>query len=190
LIAAASSLDSDFLAEFKLVTEEGWRTCSIDPAVSGFQFRPGTRWNPGLSDESIREYQQVLGVRFPDDLKEFFRTMNGTDLPTLNVYAMCGHPPRQSVGVYSYPRDLEAVQMRIEDTTRNRAAIIRDLGEQGFLLPPGSNLLPIFAHRYVVCGDDPGSSAVLSIVVDGVDAIVYAPSLREYLKKEFLESCR
>jgi hypothetical protein len=184
------NLDSNFLAEFKLVTEEGWSTCSIDPTVYGFQFRPGTRWNPGLSDESIREYQEVLGVRFSDDLTAFLREMNGTDLPTLNVYGLCGHPPRQSVGVYSYPRDLEAVQLMIELTNRNRAAIIRDLAWQGFLLPPGSSLVPIVDHRYVVCEDDPGSSTVLSIVVNDVDAIVYSPSLRQFLEKEFLESSR
>ena len=188
MIAGASSLDSDFLAEFKLVTEESWRTRSIDTVGYGFQFLPGTRWNPGLSDESIREYQEVLGVRFPDDLKAFFREMNGTDLPTLNLYGMCGHPPRLSVGVYSYPRDLEVVQLGIEDTIRNRAEITQDLAEQGFLLPPRSNLVPIVGHRYVVCEDDPGNSTVLSIVVEDVDAIVYGASLREYLKKEFLES--
>jgi hypothetical protein len=180
-------LDNDFLAAFKRTTEEGWRTRSINPTVYGFQFQPGTRWNPGLSDERIAEYEDVVGVRLPHHLKAFFREMNGTDLPTLNVYGYCGEPQRQLVGVYSYPRDIRVIQSRIEDVLRNRAEIGVDLASQGFVLPPEANLVPFFGHRYVVCTPDLHSSVVLSIVVDSVDAIVYANSLKEYLEKEFLE---
>jgi hypothetical protein len=50
-------------------------------------------------------------------------------------------------------------------------------------------MVPIFSHRFVVCGPNPESSVVLSIVTDitdDVDAIVYAGSLEEYLVREFL----
>ena len=46
---------------------------------------------------------------------------------------------------------------------------------------------PIFEHRFVVCGPDPESSVVLSIVTNDVDAIVYGRSLEDYLVREFLE---
>lgn len=62
-----------------------------------------------------------------------------------------------------------------------------DLADQGFDLAPEAGLMPIFSHRYIVCSSDHESSAVLSIVTDDVDAIVYANSLREYLEKEFLQ---
>jgi hypothetical protein len=93
-------LTSRFLADFKRATESKWRKCSINPTVFGFQFQRGTRWNPGLSDELIAAYQDVLGVRFPRDFQTFLRSMNGNDLPTLNIYGSCGEPPRESVGVY------------------------------------------------------------------------------------------
>lgn len=82
-------LSDDFLKEFKRATEANWSEKSIDPAIYGFQFQRGTRWNPALSGEQIAEYEAGLGVRFPHDLEAFLREMNGTDLPTLNV---CGTP--------------------------------------------------------------------------------------------------
>jgi len=179
-------LSSDFLRKFKQTTEEKWRKQSIDPETYGFQFQKGTRWNEGLSDATISEYETVLGVRFPHDLRAFFREMNGTDLPTLNVYGFCGEPHRESVGVYSYPRDVEIVKHRIEHIRPSRPEIAADLAEQGFELAVEADLVPIFAHRYVVCSANLESSVVLSIVVNATDAIVYANSLREYLEKEFL----
>jgi hypothetical protein len=112
--------------------------------------------------------------------------MNGTDLPTLNVYGSCGEPPLESVGVYSYPRDIEAVKERIEHIRASRAEIAADLAGQGFELPAEASLVPVFTHRYVVCTSDLNSSVVLSIVTHATDAIVYGDSLREYLEKEFL----
>jgi hypothetical protein len=89
---------ADFLIRFKQTTEERWSKCTIDPAVYGFLFQRGTRWNSGLSDELIVEYEDILKIRFPNDFKAFLRFANGTDLPMLNVYGQCGYPHRQSVG--------------------------------------------------------------------------------------------
>jgi len=180
-------LSCDFLAELKRATEQKWSQQSINPAVYGFQFQRGTRWNPGLSDDKITEYENVLGVRFPTDFRAFLRVMNGTDIPTLNVYAHCGEPHRTSVGVYSYPRDLEIVKERIEDVRESRSEITTDLRDQGFDLSAEAGLVPIYGHRYVVCTSNLNHSVVLSIVVHDTDAIVYGKSLQEYLGHEFLE---
>jgi hypothetical protein len=111
--------------------------------------------------------------------------MNGTDVPTLNIYGYCGEPPRQGVGVYSYPRDLEIVRRLIEDVSNERTELIATMAEQGFALPVDAGLVPVYGHRYLVCASSLDSSAVLSI--DGSDdAIVYGNSLKEYLEREFL----
>src|SRR5215510_1261303 len=180
-------LSSDFLAEFKRVTELNWSTCSIDPRLYGFQFQPGTRWNPGLSDQKITEYEKVLGIQFPNDFRALLSFMNGTDLPTLNVYGSSGHPSRESVGIYSYPRDLETVRGRIEDANENRAELTATMQDQGFDLAIDAGLMPIFAHRYIICTTDLERSVVLSIHHSS-DAIVYGTSLQEYLENEFLKS--
>ena len=186
LLKVPPMISTDFLMEFRRATEAKWREKSIDPTIYGFQFQRGTRWNEGLSDEMVREYEMVLRVRFPHDFKAFLREINGTDLPTLNVYGSCGEPPRESLGIYSYPRDIETVKARIDDIHPSRAEIAADLAAQGFDLPSEASLVPIFGHRYVVCTGDLNSSVVLSIVVNEVDAIVYGSSLQEYLEKEFL----
>lgn len=175
----------DFLDNFKLSTETKWRTQAVNPTLYGFQFQPGTCWNPGLSEATVLEYQELLGLRFPYDLVAFFRKMNGTDLPTINVYGS-SRPAAHSVGVFSYPRDIDIVRQRMEDIHRHRRAIATNLSDQGLDLPPGVGFAPIFSHRYVVCAPNPETSVILSVVTDGTDAIVYAGSLREYLEKEFL----
>jgi hypothetical protein len=179
-------LSRDFLAEFKRATEEKWSQQSINPTTYGFQFQRGTCWNPGLSDDNIAEYENALGVRFPHDFRAFLRAMNGTDLPTLNIYGYSGEPPRTSVGVYSYPRDLEVVRQRIEDFRESRDEIAADLRGQGFDLSTQDHLVPIYGHRYVVCTSNLDRSVVLSIVVHSTDAIVYANLLQGYLEHEFL----
>ena len=179
-------LTREMLIEFKTLTEQRWRQRPIDPSVFGFQVQQGTRWNPGLSDLDIARYESSLGTRFPNDFRAFLRVMNGTDLPTLNVYGESGEPHRTSIGVYSFPADLEAVQQRMEDIRQSRTEIENDLRKQGFELSPEDRLVPVSGHRYVVCSSNLDLSMVLSVVVRSVDATVYANSLREYLQQEFL----
>jgi hypothetical protein len=186
-------LSDDFLGDVRRATEAKWSENPINPTLYGFQFQRGTRWNPGLSDELIAAYQDVLGVRFPRDFHVFLRAMNGTDLPTLNVYGYCGEPLRESVGVYSYPRDLQLVQHLMSEVQTHRQTLTTTTAEEGFDLPLAANLVPIYGHRYVVCTSDLDSSVVLSIHGND-DAIVYGKSLQEYLEREFLltegGSCR
>src|SRR5712671_2356649 len=178
-------LSANFLAQFKRLTEKEWSEQSIDPHIYGFQFQRGTRWNPGLSEKEIAEYESAVAVRFPNDFRAFLRAMNGTDLPTLNVYGYCGEPQRQSVGIYSYPRDIEIIRQRIDDVRGWRAELTTTLGDEGFDLADDESLVPIYGHRYIVCTSDLNSSVVLSIA-GGADAIVYGRSLEEYLQREFL----
>jgi hypothetical protein len=178
-------LNGNFLIELKRATEARWSKHEINPALYGFQFQCGTRWNPGLSVEEIAEYERVLSTQFPRDFKAFLQVMNGTDIPTLNVYGYCGEPQQESVGVYSYPRDIEIVKQRIEDVNKFRVELTATMADQGFDLSAKASLVPIYKHRYVVCTANQDSSAVISIA-DGTDAIVYRNSFQEYLEKEFL----
>ena len=78
-------------------------------------------------------------TEFPRDFRSFLCAMNGTDLPTLNVYAHCGEP-RQGVGVYSYPRDLEVIRRLIDDVSKERTEITNTIAEKGFALHPTAAL--------------------------------------------------
>ena len=178
-------LSSNFLTEFKRATEVKWHERPINPNIYGFQFQQGTRWNPGLSEEKIAEYENTLGVRFPYDFRAFLGAMNGTDLPTLNIYGYRPEPPHTSVGVYSYPRDVELIKHLMKEVRENRNALTATMAEQGFDLPIAANPVPICGNRYLLCTSDLDSSVVLSIH-SGEDAIMYGTSLQEYLQREFL----
>jgi hypothetical protein len=78
------------------------------------------------------------------------------------------------------------VKQLIEIVQENRDEIALDLASQGFHLPAQASLVPICGHRYVVCTRKLNTSAVVSVVVNDVDAVVYANSLREYLRKDFM----
>jgi hypothetical protein len=141
--------------------------------------------NSGLSDKEISDYESALGVMFSRVLKEFVSQLNGTDLPTVNIYGNCGVPKRESVGVYCYPRDLELQNDLLKGVIKSRLKVIGTLSEQGFELTQDADLVPIYGHRYVVCIPKVDENVVLSIATPD-DAIVYATFLEEYLIKEFL----
>lgn len=172
------------MLNFRRKTEAQWSQIKINSYLYGFQIQPGTRWLPGLTETLIREYETRLGFTFPDDVRTFLRHANGTDLPTLDVHGNCGEAYCPGTGVYSYPRDIRQVLGRIKIATDSRPEIALVLKDNGFDLPDDANLLPIYAHRYVVCGPDPEMSAVVSIME--TDAIVYGDDLSDYLQAEFL----
>jgi hypothetical protein len=180
-------LSRQFLLDFKRATEGKWKTQELNPHIYGFQFQAGTCWNPGLTNTEISMYQEEVKVVFSDDFREFLTVMNGTDLPTRNIYGNSGEPPCDSVGVYSYPRDVHIVMSMIANVDANRDRLTETLAGEGFVLSANGKLMPIFSHRYVVCDCPNGPSPVLSIC-DSEDAIVYGHSLQEYLKREFLKS--
>jgi hypothetical protein len=173
-----------FLSEFKRRTEAQWKGQTIDPTRYGFQFQRGTRWNPGLRSSKISEYERSLQIDFPADLRAFLTKLNGTDLPTINVYGESGIPHLESVGVYSYPRDLAIVKERIGTLSAGWEVLLQSLGKDGLKLPNDVHFVPFYQHRYVVCLSDRTHSEVVSVA--GEDAIVYGWSLEEYLMKEFL----
>ena len=169
--------------EIKRRTEAVWAGVSLSPGIHGFQIQPGMRWNPGLRPGEIDAYERALGVRFPASFRCMLSVMNGTDLPTINLYGSSGYPVRHGVGVYAYPGDLEGVRERMADVREDRAGIAEVLLEQGFYLQPEAGLVPVYSHRFLVCGADPRDGPVLSIM--DTDAIVYGRTLVEYLHAEF-----
>jgi hypothetical protein len=177
-----ASLTEPFV-RLKQETEAGWAKARLDRGIYGYQFQAGTRWNPGLSAEDIHAYERALDVRFPESLRRMLSVMNGTDKPTINLYGS-SMPPREGPGVYAYPRDLELVREYVEVVRPDRAEVAEVLEEEGFVLPPDAGLVPLYGHRYLVCGADAADGPVLSIY--GTDAIVYGADLLTYLRMELL----
>ena len=177
-------LTEAFLTSFRRDSERRWASLEMDREVYGFQFQKGTRWLPGLSEGEIEAFEARLKATFSPDVRLFLRHMNGTDLPTKNIYGDSGEPPALWPGIYSYPRDLTWVKSQVKEVRGHFKAIQAELEDQGFTLHPQAFLLPIYGHRFVVCTPASTSSPVLSL--HGTDAIVYAKDLRAFLEMEFL----
>ncbi len=139
----------------------------------------------GLSEAQIASYQALLGIDFPDDLVTFLRHANGTDVSTKNIYGSDGERPRLRAGFYSYPRDWDLIEERIDWLRKDWHAMLQSLEDCGVNLGNNPKFIPFYEHRYVLSNGDSASSAVCSIFHS--DAIAYGWSLREYLEKEFLD---
>jgi hypothetical protein len=174
-------MDAAFLECLKTTTERRWKDATIDRHVYGFQLTVGTRWLPGLEKREIDAYEDALGVRFPNALRTFLAHMNGTDLPTINVYGSSGEPHRAGVGFYSFPRDVDHVKERMARWRAEWLEIRDVLAEQGTVIGETDVCVPIYGHRGVLCTSDPESDVVLSIME--TDAIVYGPTLHDYLEQ-------
>ena len=64
-------ISEQFLNVFKEATERKWSFDQLRKDVYGFQFRAGTYWNEGLSEEKLRKYENAVGFDFPADLRLF-----------------------------------------------------------------------------------------------------------------------
>ena len=150
-MGGALSVNEGFFAAFKLASEEMWSNKSIRENVWGFQLQPGTRWNPGLSDEEIREYEAVVDISFPSVFCTYLREMNGTDKPAIDIRGNSGENHRFGPGFYSYPRDMEAIHKMIRHAWADASQLRETLLDEGFCLPDDAKLVPIYSHRFVVC---------------------------------------
>jgi hypothetical protein len=162
-----------FFTRLKHESEQHWQSVSIDSIRYGFQFQPGTRWLPPLSDREIRQFETELGFAFPRIYRDFLRCMNGTDLPTINVYGSSGTPTAYGVGYYAFPRDLTLVKETIQwiyDAFEIDEAYVRV-----HRIP---HIVPVVSHRFLVTDPCPGHP-VLSM--HGTDVIVYARDLPTFL---------
>ena len=177
-------IDEVFLDSFIQETETLWR----HRPILGFGSWRGAHWLPGLSQVEIGEFESEFGVHFPDDFRRLLAKCNGTEYPDQAIREGFVGASRPTENVYSYPRDVALVREAINwlDWENARINVQVVLAEQGYELESEAVLIPIFGHRYLVCGSDPSSSTVLSIV--GNDAIVYGANLRTYLETEFLSA--
>ena len=169
------SITNDFIQRFKLATEQMWKKAKINQGIYGFQFQPSTKWIDGLNDNAINEYEKILCIQFPEELKIILRNINGTDLPTINIFGNSGEKPIYSVGVYSYPKDLKHIQDRINN--------IKEYSKEwDFEFLENDILFPFYIHRYFQIRNN----EILRVVsIYDEDGIIFGNTVKEYLENEF-----
>lgn len=161
-----------FFPWLKKLSEKLWENVGLEQGVFGFQTQSGTKWESGLIEDEIGDYEKELGFDFPEIYKFYLRNMNGTDKPATNIYGN-GETTASAPHYYSFPQDLEAVKDRIkwiydeffvdeEEVKRER-------------IP---HIIPIVSHRFLIA-DNCQANPVLSMY--GRDVIIYAPNLQSFL---------
>ena len=171
-----------FFPWLKENSERYWQTVEINGGIYGFQIQKGTKWLPGLSEQEVAEYEKEMGFSFPEVYKLFLKHMNGTDIPTINIYGQSGEPYQYAFGYYSYPRDLSTVKEQIE-------WIYEEFGVTPEFIDKNRipRIMPIVGHRFLVM-DHCAGAPVLSMY--GRDTIYYGRSLESFLIDDIFEGGR
>lgn len=103
----------EFMVWFKDRSERHFANMCLDLDAYGTQHQPGTKWRPGLTESELAAFEAALGFAFPEELRAFYRIMNGTDRPGVNVYGQSGLPYTYAPLYPSYPEHLPDIQRRI-----------------------------------------------------------------------------
>jgi hypothetical protein len=128
---------SEFIRWFKDHSERHFAELQLDAEAYGLQHQPGTRWRPGLSESELAAFQAAVGFDFPEELRAFFRAMNGTTVPGINVYGECGTPHDFAPIYFSYPEHLPNIQQRIAEILAIKGLTLDQMKEKAipFIFP-------------------------------------------------------
>jgi hypothetical protein len=162
----------EFFKDLKEKSEQLWSVTDIERDIYGFQIQKGTKWNKGLNKKQLQAFQHEMGFEFPESLRNFYKTMNGTDMLGINVYGDEGYEYAYSPVFYSYPRDVKKITELINWIYQANKTSEEKLIKQGI-----SRIMPVYSHRFILI-DTPGNP-VLSMYGD--DIIYWANNLSELL---------
>ncbi|RZK22880.1 MAG: SMI1/KNR4 family protein [Hymenobacter sp.] len=120
----------EFIALFKDQSEKHFAELELDKDAYGLQHQKGTRWRPGLTEQELLDFQREVGFDFPAELLAFYRVMNGTDLPGVNIYGEEGLPYYYAPIYFSYPEHLFQIKQAIEERLVIKGLIISKLKQE------------------------------------------------------------
>jgi hypothetical protein len=164
-----------FFETIKRESEKFWTDTLLNKGIYGFQLQQGSKWQPGLSDKELQEFEKTIGFSFPAPLWNFYKTMNGLTKLGVNLYGSSGTPQAFRPVFYSYPDNLQLIQEQIDWIYEATSVKKEDL--EGLVV---SRIFPVFQHRFMLI-DNPGNP-ILSMYAD--DIIYYAENLSKLLANE------
>jgi hypothetical protein len=128
---------SEFITLFKHQSEKHFAELELDREAYGLQHQKGTKWRPGLTEQELLAFQRAVGFEFPEELLAFYRVMNGTDLPGVNIYGEEGLPYSYAPIYFSYPEHLPQIKQAIEERLVIKGLTMSKIKEKGipFIFP-------------------------------------------------------
>lgn len=161
-----------FFQDLKRKSEEHWMEAELNEYIYGLQTQRHTKWKKGLTEEEIDDFESQLGMTFPAGLRNFYRVMNGVDLPAIDIHGSSGEEPTYSNSFYSYPRHVEAIKQRIRWIYDANQVDADQLSQRRI-----SRIFPVYGHRIVLIDDE--DEIVLSMF--GKDIIYWADNISKML---------
>ena len=161
----------------KTLSEQKWKNVTLDE-YWGFQIQENSIWNDGLSEKELNDFQKQMGFKFPESLRNFYKTMNGLNKSGINVSGdLKNENPTYRSTFYSYPNDLELIKEQINWILDSNGIKIQDI-EKG----KAPFIFPYFGHRFLIVDSN---EQVLSMYGD--DIIPWADNLAKGILTDILE---
>jgi len=167
----------EFFIEIKHLSEKYWSEYDINPDIVGFQIQNGTKWKKGLSEKELSDFQAELNIEFPEELKNFYRTMNGLDKKGINVFGSNGTEPNFNPIYYSYPDDLKQFRENI-----NWIYESNDAKMENAEIP---KIFPVTGHRFLILD---GNNQILSMYGD--DIIFWSDNISKLIATDIFENIK
>lgn len=176
----------DFIVWFKDKSETHFATLALDTDAYGLQHQNGTKWRAGLTEAELVQFQEELGFDFPEELKEFYRAMNATDLPGVNIYGDRGDAYYKAPMYFSYPDHLSTIKQLIGERLKIAGLSAERINAEGI-----PNIFPISEYYYMVIDGKANPIYYLSIAYHNHDlnqpyvyGELYTDTLQSWLVKD------
>ncbi len=161
----------------KALSEKVWKDKAYVDGCWGGQIQKNSKWKKGLSNEEIDDFEQQIGVPFPDSLRNFYATMNGLDRKGLDFLGDLNNEPELRTQFYSYPLDFDTINERI-DWIFEENRISREEVAEG----KAPFVFPYYIHRFLVFDDNEHALSMY-----GSDIIYWADNLAKGLAKDIFK---
>lgn len=169
--------ESSTFEKLKELSENKWESIELTECW-GFQIQKKSKWNNGLTEEQLNDFENQIGFKFSQSLRNFYRTMNGLNKPGINISGDLNNekPTFRSV-FYSYPKDLDLIKEQI-----NWILESNQLSEQELINGEAPFIFPFFGHRFLILDSN---EQVLSMYGD--DIIPWADNLSKAIYKDVFD---
>ncbi len=168
----------EYFEKIKILSEKYWQETNINENLSGFQVQKESKWKDGLSENQLVDFQVKLNIEFPNELKNFYRTMNGLDKKGINVFGKnCFTPSLQPI-YYSFPEDLELIKDKIEYVYKSNG-----LSNEVVETERIPKIFPITGHRFLIIDEN---TQILSMFSD--DIVFWSESISKLVANEIFDN--
>lgn len=175
-------ITKEWIESFMNLTTYNWSKSAQSDILKG------TGWLKGLNDDEIDQFEKDFGFKFPTDVRALLSVTGGLNKKQKQSGYVGSKEITRFVNRWHLNpnRTKEAIEFARSWIIKDTYDIIKE--EQ--LIPIENQqyffLLPIFAHRFVVCDQNNLDFSMVLSIYDH-DIVIYGKDLREYLENEFLK---